>query len=239
MARRRISGAAPLKEPDTDPVALGREAWQRRRAGASRDWADWVLVGAALRVGRDEAMAKARTNKPSGKNYNTAFHHWLQLNDFADLDGSDRGKLLQIIDHLEAVEAWRATLTEAERLRWNHPSSVWRAYECPNRGNRGRATEPHDAFPLAPAQPADGDNEVEEDDKVTAGRLMMWARKVLGAVSDAQNLAEIDAGLADTVREAAVALTELADNFDQRLGRERKPRDESPSRNAAPRDANL
>ena len=84
------------------------------------------------------------------------------------------------------------------------------------------------AFPLAPSQPVDDGNEVEEDEKVTAGRLTLLVRKLLGVANDAQNLADIDAGLADLVREAAVALTELADHFDQRLGREPKPLVEPP-----------
>jgi hypothetical protein len=135
-AEPAVKGRPGLPKND-QIVELGRAAWARRKQGA--DWEDWKAVGAALLVGRQEAMRKAQTNKPTGKAYTTAFSNWLQINQFDDLDKSDRAKLLSIMERLDEVEAYRASLSPAERMRWNHPNSVWRAFTCPDRGNRGKA----------------------------------------------------------------------------------------------------
>jgi hypothetical protein len=131
-----VGGAAP-PTTDEDPVVVaGREAWKRRKTDAS--WADWKLIGEALLVGRRAAMLAAGTNEPSGKRYINQFHFWLQKRGFGDLDKADRSKLLALMENLSAVEAWRAGLSEADRLRQNHPSAIWRAWKCPNRGGRFR-----------------------------------------------------------------------------------------------------
>ena len=39
-------------------------------------------------------------------------------------------RLLKVMDNLEAVEAWRATLTEKQRLEWASPDTIVR--RCPN-----------------------------------------------------------------------------------------------------------
>jgi hypothetical protein len=124
--------AAPPKTSVDQIVERGREAWERLKKGG-RDWEDWKALGAALLDGRNEAMRKAQTNKPAGKAYSAAFSDWLKANHF-DIDKSDRAKLLQMMAKLEDVEAFRASLKPKERMRLNHPSSVWRAFTSPDRG---------------------------------------------------------------------------------------------------------
>jgi hypothetical protein len=38
-----------------------------------------------------------------------------------------RDDLLDVMDRLPAIESWRNTLTRTERMRLNHPSTVWKA----------------------------------------------------------------------------------------------------------------
>jgi hypothetical protein len=83
-------------------------------------------------------MRKAGKNEPEGKAYATAFSDWLKAHHFDDIDKSDRAKLLQIMESLEDVEAWRASLSPAERLRLNHPNSVWRAFTAFQQGRLRR-----------------------------------------------------------------------------------------------------
>lgn len=137
-AAELMRGDSPSQQQTDDPVNLGREAWLRIKNAAGKAWADWKLIGEALMVGRRELMAKAGTNKPSGKKYSVAFHHWCHDHDFGDFDKDDRAKLLLIMENLSAVEAHRASMSEADRLRWNHPTAVWRAWKCPDRGGRFR-----------------------------------------------------------------------------------------------------
>src|SRR5262245_21963507 len=128
--RLNITGASPVIIEQSDPIALGREAWARLQN--AKAWDDWLLVGRALEIGRKEAMARARTNKPRGRRYNDEFSGWLQTHGF-DLDESDRAKLLFLVERLPQVEEYLATLTQAKRASLNHPSAVWRAFRCPDR----------------------------------------------------------------------------------------------------------
>jgi hypothetical protein len=130
--REKPAKGRPGLPKDDQIVELGRAAWERRKQGA--DWEDWKAVGAALLVGRREAMREAQTNEPAGKAYSKAFSDWLKAHHFDDIDKSDRAKLLQMMEKLEDVEAYRASLSPAERMRLNHPNSVWRAFTSPDPG---------------------------------------------------------------------------------------------------------
>ena len=47
-----------------------------------------------------------------------------------DFDKGDRSRLLDVMDRLPAIESWRNTLTRTERMRLNHPSTVWRKWKA-------------------------------------------------------------------------------------------------------------
>jgi hypothetical protein len=105
-------------------IALGREAWQRKRDGS--DWADWVHIGQALDAGRTLAMRAANTQNPQGRQYAEAFAYWLSQNDYDGMDKKLRADLLGCIKDLVQIERWRTTLAENLRLAWNHPTTVLR-----------------------------------------------------------------------------------------------------------------
>jgi len=122
---------APASTDDAT-IAAGREAWQRLRSG--RDWADWLKVGYALVIGRDHALSTAKTDKPFGKRYVQAFASWLRQHELDAIHKSVRGVLLQIIDNLDKVEQWRASLPERQQAKVNHPDTVWRGYGAAQHG---------------------------------------------------------------------------------------------------------
>jgi hypothetical protein len=134
MAARRTAYAADGLEPPThtDPdevINSGRQAADRLISGHA--WSDWVAVGRALVIGRAEAMREAHTNKPEGRLYAAAFARWLAHTglDRVAGDKGTRSHLLDLIDHLDAVETWRKTLPVNRRLQLNHPRAVrdqWR-----------------------------------------------------------------------------------------------------------------
>jgi hypothetical protein len=111
-----------------DMIAAGRAAWERLRQEGRRSWDDWVLVAKALAAGRSKAMQKAKCNKPVGTTYVRIFGAWLREHDLADMDNQARYRALVCLEHIVAIEAWRATLTQRERDRWNHPNSCWMHY---------------------------------------------------------------------------------------------------------------
>ena len=200
-----VGGAAPLK---SDPVALGREAWARRKGDTAASWQDWKLIGAALLVGRKEAMEKA-AGKCSGRKYNDTFGKWLQDNGLDDIDKSDRAKLLLIMENLAEVEAWRAKLKEGKRGQLNHPSSIWRAWTCKDRGNRGKPSKNGSCVQLSEEDDNYDDEEDEDQAEITWQRnIELRARKSIGAakIRDRWMLPEPpEDGTIETVRQAADA----------------------------------
>jgi hypothetical protein len=107
-------------------VRRGKDAMQRLRRG----YEDWMDIAEAVQVGRAESMRAAHTNEPKGKRYEKAMGKWLLAHSFHVIDKSARNHLLECLKHREAIEKWRATLTESERFRLNHPDTVLRKWKA-------------------------------------------------------------------------------------------------------------
>jgi hypothetical protein len=122
-------------------VIEGSKAWTRLKHNSLQNWIDWLLVGAALLIGRREAMRIACSNRPIGGRYRQAFTWWLRENGFSDLEKRTRADLLRTMECLEQIELWRAGLKEDDRLRINHPTTIWRRWSASKQGatSRGRS----------------------------------------------------------------------------------------------------
>jgi len=116
------------ESPETAAIRRGQEAWCRLRAGST--WSDWVAVGTAHVIGRTTALRDGHINKPKGRSYNAAFSAWQKNFGFEGLDKGDRSRLFDVMDHLKEIDDWRQTLPDKERLKLNHPSSVWRRWKA-------------------------------------------------------------------------------------------------------------
>jgi hypothetical protein len=111
-------------------IRHGQQAWHR--LGRDDAWEHWTHVGAAVVIGRSRAMHEAAVNRPVGRRYKLLFAAWLKKFGFENIDKADRCRLFAVMDHLEEIETWRATLTPTERLRLNHPSAVLRKWKSAN-----------------------------------------------------------------------------------------------------------
>jgi hypothetical protein len=116
------------ESPEVAAIRHGQEAWGRLRTGST--WADWVAVGMAHVIGRTTAMRDGHINKPKGRSYNVAFSAWQKKFGFEGLDKGDRSRLFDVMDHLKEIDGWLHKLPESERLRLNHPSSLWRRWKA-------------------------------------------------------------------------------------------------------------
>ena len=125
----------PCRDSD---VTEGIIAWGRLKTSSQQIWADWRLVGAALLVGRREAMRIACSNTPSGGRYGAAFSDWLRENGFPDLEKRTRADLLRIMERLAEVEAWLGGLRQDHRLQYNHPTTIWRKWSASKCGGTRR-----------------------------------------------------------------------------------------------------
>jgi hypothetical protein len=111
-----------------DTVEAGRLAWERIRESKRTSFDDWVSIGRALIVGRAWAMQMAKANRPVGTTYNRLMYRWLLEHGLAEIVPQERYRAIKVIENLEAVQLWRAGLTEAQRLRFNHPNCIWQAF---------------------------------------------------------------------------------------------------------------
>jgi hypothetical protein len=221
--RIRLIGRAalPKNDPD-DPIALGREALKRLKANYRQNWEDFKMLGRAFLKGREEVLTKVG-GKVGNKAYNMRYGEWLRLNELDGfLDKSDRSKLIALVENLEKVEAWRASLTEAERSRYNHPSTLWRAWRCPRRGqrwannNRARPeVEPGNISiaSIAPRNDADDDDAptVLKLNLSTASGVLIAANRLAGVAVDMREFLRKFSG--DIEEAVALAVREVADEF--------------------------
>jgi|SRR5579872_5253634 len=112
---------------DAAEIAKGCEAWGRIKTEST--WKDWLQVGRALDLGRRGCMHAAQMSPLNGSGYNRIFSEWLQENGLSEIGKDARSRLFACSKNLVAIEAWRATLPLVERLRLNHPISVWARFE--------------------------------------------------------------------------------------------------------------
>jgi hypothetical protein len=108
-------------------------AWGRVKKAQARMWGEWMTIGEGLLAGRQWAMRQAGTNRPEGKGFVMAYSEWLKRFKVDDMHKADRAKLLQLMEERPAVEEWRATLPDKERMGLNNPTIVWRKWTAATR----------------------------------------------------------------------------------------------------------
>jgi hypothetical protein len=149
-----VATKSPISKSEV--LRQGVEAMERLSSNRSRDWADWRKVLAALGIGRHTAMLEAGANQPRGHGYCTAFARWLRCNEaFAAIDQADRKRMFDVLDNLEAVEEWRASLGTSQQSKWNHPVIVlreWRRSQRPPKPSPGDPPPPKPPALLAPTE---------------------------------------------------------------------------------------
>jgi hypothetical protein len=116
----------PNPSPTDEIVRRGQAAMDRKR----RDFDDWLLIAEALEVGRADTMRAVHTNQPTGKRYEKAMAEWLIARSFHLIDKGTRAHLHECLGHRAEIEKWRGRLTEPERFRFNHPTTVLRKWKA-------------------------------------------------------------------------------------------------------------
>jgi hypothetical protein len=103
------------------------KTYQRIKKELQRHREDWLkVVGPALVMVRDKAYKLSGTTKVTSQAYRDAIGGELKRTGLDIIDGAARSYLLKIMDNLESVEAWLATLTNTDRL--NHPKTIWKIW---------------------------------------------------------------------------------------------------------------
>jgi hypothetical protein len=137
-------------------VEAGRAAWARLRDRDRKAWSDWVDVGKALVILRDEAMAKADVTTPFGKPYTRAMGAALRLHGFDDVLQQARYRIMLCMEHIGEIEAFRSGLDEKQLRRMNHPDSVWWAWQASKHDGKTRAPQRRIKRPVGCAKAGGG-----------------------------------------------------------------------------------
>ncbi len=107
-----------------------------RRADAAweqtlRTFENWITIGEWFHAARDAAQKESGASKPEGKGYCLAMSKRLAERRFHNIDSSALANLTHVMGNREAIEKWRATtLTQTERIAFNHPTTVWRKFQA-------------------------------------------------------------------------------------------------------------
>jgi len=110
-----------LDKTTQELIKRGQEAWDSLKRGET--WEKWQTVGFALDAGQRDIMRALGINQPQdgGRAYAERMSAWLSEYRFSEIDKGVRSRLIQLIQHLPDVEAWRATLDLKRRIEINHP----------------------------------------------------------------------------------------------------------------------
>ena len=129
-----------------------------------RTFDHWVTVGRGLQLLRQKADQIGTRN---------AFNDLRDQHRLGDKHFRKEvvSRLLKVMDNLEAVQAWRATLTEKQRLEWVSPDTVFR--RCPVFKKPKAATAEARPSPYAKLQQANAELQIELHDlkQCTAARF--------------------------------------------------------------------
>jgi hypothetical protein len=94
-------------------ITLGHKAWQAINKAES--FSAWCLIGAALSIGKAEALRTTGANRAAGQYYCRAFHRWIVDHGFGTMPHSDRSHAIALHENLTAITAWRDGLPEHKR----------------------------------------------------------------------------------------------------------------------------
>jgi hypothetical protein len=94
-------------------IKLGYEAWQA--IDKAESFEAWCRIGAALSIGKAEALRTTGANRAAGQYYCQAFHRWIVDHGFGTIPHSDRSHAIALHENLAAITAWRDGLPEHKR----------------------------------------------------------------------------------------------------------------------------
>jgi hypothetical protein len=156
-----IDDAAPenaldMASIDADIVA-GARAFTKLLTHARDDWTSWSITIIGLRALRNLAFAESHTSDIKSYAYRQKIGELLEKKKYAALaqvDKQTRSTAYKLMDHIEEVSMWYATLAPAEQMRWKHPDAI--AKHCPKHlvagGKGGNKPKPGKKKPLIDAE---------------------------------------------------------------------------------------
>jgi hypothetical protein len=108
-------------------IIAGARAYSQLLDHAGDDWSRWGAVILGLRGLRNLAFAKAGTTEMASYAYRKEFGALLKLKKYSiydKLDKPTRSCCYKLMDKLDAINVWHASLPTSDKLKWKHPQSI-------------------------------------------------------------------------------------------------------------------
>jgi hypothetical protein len=109
-------------------ISEGLRAFAQIKRNTQRNFDSWLAVGRGLEAGRTVLMQRLKLNAIDDSAVGRkAYNVWLKQSGYNAVPNEARRVLRRILDpeHLLEIEKWYERLTEKQKLRWNHPSTIW------------------------------------------------------------------------------------------------------------------
>jgi hypothetical protein len=96
-------------------IRAGRNAFEEIRKAESFE--AWEQIGAALAIGKAEALRTSGANAPWGQHYCREFSKWAKEHGFNTMRSGDRSYAIALHENIGTITAWRAGLSDKQRGR--------------------------------------------------------------------------------------------------------------------------
>jgi hypothetical protein len=113
-------------------IAEGLRAFASLKRGNKHAFASWLAVGEGLSTGKRMLMQHLQLNdlhiSGTGRK---AYTLWLRESGYVAVPSEARVALSKITnpEHLLQIKKWYGTLSEKQKLRWNHPTTIWQNWQ--------------------------------------------------------------------------------------------------------------
>jgi hypothetical protein len=120
----------PIEDIDEEESTVNEDAinaWERIQYSGKTLFEDWLLIGVSLQRARSRFMFETNSKKGTGRRFNDKMSKWLEQMGFDKIHKTARSFLMKVMDDPKVVE-WYRKLSEADKLKTNHPITVMGKY---------------------------------------------------------------------------------------------------------------
>jgi hypothetical protein len=113
-------------------IVAGARAFTKLLTHATDDWTSWSITIIGLRALRNLVFAEAHISDVRSYAYRQKIGELLEKKKYsalAQVDKQTRSTAYKLMDHIEQISTWYATLAPSDQMRWKHPDAI--AKHCP------------------------------------------------------------------------------------------------------------